>query len=223
MRNSTKKQREFVIELYFSPMSSSLAVRAALYEASADVHFIEVDRKTKRSSDGTDLRAIFPLALVPLLRLEDGTLLSENVAILQYIADRFPTARLAPSSDLERLHLQQWLSFIATEMHKAIFAPLLDPNAPEGTRTHILKKFESRLQYLNDHLTGREYLLDRFTVADAYLFAVLNWTMPTRVDLARWPAIKNYYEHLQTRPSIARAFLEEMALYKAELARQKAA
>jgi len=211
------------MELYFSPMSSSLAARAALYEASADVRFIEVDRKTKRCSDGTDLRAIFPLALVPLLRLDDGRLLSENVAILQYIADRLPTAGLAPSSDLERLHLQRWLSFIATEMHKAIFAPLLDANAPDGTRTHILKKFEPRLQYLNDHLTGREYLLDRFTVADAYLYTVLNWTMPTRVDLARWPAIQGYYEHLQIRPSIARAFLEEMALYKAELARQKAA
>ena len=142
------------MELYFSPMSSSLAARAALYEASADVRFIEVDRKTKRCSDGTDLRAIFPLALVPLLRLDDGRLLSENVAILQYIADRLPTAGLAPSSGL---HLQQWLSFIATEMHKAIFAPLLDANAPDGTRTHILKKFEPRLQYLNDHLTGREY------------------------------------------------------------------
>jgi glutathione S-transferase len=211
------------MELYFSPMSSSLAARVALYEAGADVRFVEVDRKTKRTGDGTDLRAIFPLALVPLLRLDDGTLLSENVAVLQYIADHYCPARLAPNGDLDRVRLQQWLSFIATELHKAFFAPLLDPNAPDGTRAHVLKKFESRLKYLNNHLTGREYLLDRFTVADAYLYSVLNWTSPTQVDLARWPAIKGYYEYLQTRPSIARAFLEEMALYKAELTRNKAA
>ena len=91
-------------------------------------------------------------------------------------------------------------------MHKGFFIPLFDQKAPEGTRQHTLKKYESRLKYLNDHLTGRQYLLDRFTV-----------------DLAPWPAIKSYREFLQTRPSIAKAFLEEMALYKAELARNKAA
>jgi glutathione S-transferase len=92
-----------------------------------------------------------------------------------------------------------------------------------GTREHTLKKNESRLKYLNDHLGGRKFLLDRFSVADAYLYAILNWTAPTRLDLTPWPAIKSYYELLQTRPSIASAFLEEMALYKAELARHQAA
>ena len=212
------------MDLYFSPMACSLASRIALYEAQApNIRFIEVDPKTKRTLDGADYRQIYPLGLVPLLRLDDGSLLSENAAILQYIASRFPEAKLAPADEAGRARLQQWLCFIGTELHKAFFIPLFDQKAPEGTRAHTLNKYESRLRYLNDHLTGREYLLDQFSVADAYLYTVLNWTTPTRVDLAPWPAIKCYYESLQTRPSIASAFIEEMNLYKAELARHKAA
>ena len=100
-----------------------------------------------------------------------------------------------------------------------MFIPLFDKNAPEGTREHTLKKYESRWKYLNSHLTGRQYLLDRFTVADAYLYTILNWTVPTQVDPTPYPAIKSYHAALQSRPSIAKAFGEEMALYKAELAR----
>ena len=214
------------MDLYFSPMACSLASRIALYEAAAgDVRFIEVDPKTKRTLDGTntDYRKIYPLGLVPLLRLDDNGLLSENAAILQYIASRYPAAKLAPTDDSGRARLQQWLCFIGTELHKALFVPLFDQKAPEGTRAYTLQKQNSRLQYLNDYLNGREYLLDRFSVADAYLYTILNWTVPTRVDLTNWPAIKRYHESLQTRPSIAKAFLEEMGLYKSELARHQAA
>ena len=166
---------------------------------------------------------IYPLGLVPLLRLDDGSLLSENAAILQHIAGRYPDAGLAPRDDIGRAHLQQWLCFIGTELHKALFVPLFDQKAPDGTRPYALSKAESRLKYLNDYLTSREFLLDRFTVADAYLCTVLNWTVPTHVDLTPWPAIKSYHERLQKRPSVARAFQEEYALYKAELARHQAA
>jgi glutathione S-transferase len=212
------------MDLYFSPMACSLASRIALYEADAkDAHFIEVDPKTKRTVDGANYFDIYSLGLVPLLRVDDGTLLSENAAILQYIAASYPDAALAPKDQIERARLQQWLCFIGTELHKGFFIPLFDQKAPEGTRQHTLAKYQSRLTYLNDHLAGRNYLLDRFTVADAYLYTVLNWTVPLNVDLAPWPAIKSYRESLQARPSIAKAFREEMALYKAELARHKAA
>jgi glutathione S-transferase len=214
------------MDLYFSPMACSLASRIALYEAAAgDVRFIEIDPKTKRTLDGTntDYRKIYALGLVPLLRLDDGLLVSENAAILQYIAGRYPAAKLAPADETGRARLQQWLCFIGTELHKALFIPLFDQKAPEGTRAYTLQKSESRLLYLNRHLDGREYLLDRFSVADAYLYTILNWTQPTRVDLAPYPAIKRYHEALQARPSIAKAFLEEVSLYKAELARHKAA
>lgn len=212
------------MELYFSPMACSLASRIALYEAGADdTRFIEVDPKTKRTLSDEDYLQIYPLGLVPLIRLDDGSLLSENAAILQYIAARYPQAGLAPRDDIERARLQQWLCFIGTELHKGLFIPLFDQKTPDGTRSHTLKKGESRLAYLDDHLRGREYLLDRFSIADAYLYTILNWTMPTRVDLAAWPAIKAYHERLQKRPSIAKAFQEEFALYKAELARHQAA
>jgi glutathione S-transferase len=212
------------MELYFSPMACSLASRIALYEAGAkDVQFVEVDPKTKQTMAGANYFNVYSLGLVPFLRLEDGSALSENAAILQYIASRYPGSELAPRNESERAQLQQWLCFIGTELHKGMFIPLFDKKAPEGTREHTLKKYESRWKYLNNHLTGRQYLLDRFTVADAYLYSILNWTVPTQVDLTPYPAIKNYYTALQARPSIAKAFGEEMALYKAELARNKAA
>ncbi len=211
------------MDLYFSPLACSLASRIALYEAGADVRFIEVDPRSKRTLDGADYREIYPLGLVPLLRLDDGSLLSENAAILQYIAARYPQAELAPTEAIERARLQQWLCFIGTELHKGLFIPLFDQRAPEGTRPHALKKYESRLKYLSDYLDGRDFLLDRFTVADAYLYTVLNWTAPTQVDLAPFPAIGGYHRRLQIRPSVAKAFKEESALYEAERARHRAA
>jgi len=213
------------MDLYFSPMACSLASRIAFYEAGAQPHirFIEVDGKTKRTADGADYLKIYPLGMVPLLRLDDGSLLPENAAILQYIAARYPKAKLAPSDDIERARLQQWLCFIGTELHKALFIPLFDQKAPGGTRERTLEKSASRLAYLNAHLDGREFLLDRFSVADGYLYTVLNWTVPTRIDLAPWPAIKDYHQRLRTRPSVAKAFAEEFALYQAELTRHQAA
>ena len=211
------------MDLYFSPLACSLASRIALYEAGAEARFIEVDPKSKRTPDGVDYREIYPVGLVPLLRLDDGSLLRENAAILQYIAARYPQAELVPADAAERARVQQWLSFIGTELHKGLFIPLFDQKAPEGTRPHVLKKQESRLKYLNDHLSGRDFLLDRFTVADAYLYTVLNWTTATSVDLTTFPAIQQYHRRLQKRPSVAKAFQEELALYKAELARHQAA
>jgi glutathione S-transferase len=212
------------MDLYFSPLACSLATRISLYEAGAAAGFIEVDPKTKRvMTDGSDYLAVYPLGLVPAIRLEDGGLLTENAAILQYVAERFPAANLAPKSGLDRTRLQQWLCFIGTELHKGLFVPLFDKKAPPGTVENTLAKAESRLAYLDGYLTGREFLLDHFTVADAYLYTVLNWSMATPVKFDRFPAIKSYYARMQKRPSIAKAFAEELALYKAELARHKAA
>jgi len=212
------------MDLYFSPLACSLATRIALYEAGADAGFIEVDPKTKRTmDDGSDYLKVYPLGLVPAIRLDDGALLTENAAILQYVADRFPAANLAPKGGIERARLQQWLCFIGTELHKGLFISLFDKKAPEGTAANTLAKGESRLAYLNDYLAGREFLLAEFSVADAYLYTVLNWSMATPVKFDRFPAIQAYYARLQKRPSIAKAFGEELALYKAELARHKAA
>ncbi|MGJ4965495.1 glutathione binding-like protein [Bradyrhizobium sp. HKCCYLRH3061] len=213
------------MDLYFSPLACSLATRIALYEAGAKANYLEVDPKTKIVlNDGSDFRAVNPLGLVPTLRTDDGDLLTENAAILQYVADRFPQAKLGTGPGMDRSRLHQWLCFIGTELHKGLFIPILDKTAPEEMKAHVLKKNLSRLDHLDNHLRDRDYLLDHFTVADAYLVTVINWTMATPpVQLAKWPAVKTYYERLRARPSVARAIAEEFELYKAELARHKAA
>lgn len=213
------------MDLYFSPLACSLATRIALYEAGASANYIEVDPKTKVAlQDGSDFREVNPLGLVPTLRTDDGMVLTENAAILQYVADRFPQAGIASGPGIDRSRLHQWLCFIGTELHKGLFVPLLDKTAPAEMKTHVLGKGLSRLDYLDKYLKGREFLLDHFSVADAYLVTVINWTMATPpIELARWPNVKSYYERLRTRPSIAKASAEEFELYKAELARHKSA
>jgi glutathione S-transferase len=211
------------MDLYFSPLACSMATRIAFYEAGAEAGFVEVDTKAKRTRDGADYWAINPLGLVPVIRTDDGELLTENAAILQYVADRYPGAPLAPPAGMNRSRLQQWLCFIGTELHKALFVPRLDANAPEVVKTYALEKGERAMAYLNDYLCGREYLLDRFSVADAYLFTVLNWSTAASVDLARWPAVKDYYSRMRQRPCIAKALGEERALYVEQQARREAA
>ncbi len=213
------------MELYFSPLACSMATRIALYEAGADATYLEVDPKTKVVlSNGSDFRKVNPLGLVPTLRTDDGTVLTENAAILQYVADRFPQAGLGTPSGIDRTRLHQWLCFIGTELHKGLFVPLLDKKAVPDVKSYVLEKNLSRLDYLENYLNGRDYLLDHFSVADAYLVTVINWTMATPpVELAKWPAVKAYYERMRARPSVAKAIAEEFELYKAELARHKAA
>jgi glutathione S-transferase len=157
------------MDLYFAPLACSMATRIAIYEAGADARFIEVDTKAKRILDGgDDYLAINPIGYVPALRTDDGAVLTENAAILQYVASRFPAADLAPTDGIARARLQAWLSFVGTELHKGLFIPLLDRRAPEGAKTYAMEKYRPRLDYLNDYLSGREFLLDRFSVADAY-------------------------------------------------------
>ena len=213
------------MDLYFSPLACSMATRIALYEAGAETNYLEVDPRTKVvQSDGSDFRQVNPLGLVPTLRTDDGQVLTENAAILQYVADRFPEAGLGASSGMNRSRLHQWLCFIGTELHKGLFVPLLDKKAPAEIKPYILDKGLSRLDYLESYLTGREFLLDHFTVADAYLVTVINWTMATPpVELAKWPAVKAYYERMRARPHVASAMAEELKLYKAEIARHKKA
>jgi glutathione S-transferase len=211
------------LDLYFSPLACSMASRITLYEAEASARFIEVDPKTKRTPDGADFFSVNPLGLVPTIRTDDGDVLTENAAILQYIADRFPEADLAPQGGMARSRLQQWLSFIGTELHKALFIPLFDKKMPAEGKARALEKGDKSLGYLDAYLAGRQFLLDRFTIADAYLFTVLNWNIATPVDLKKWPAVEAYYKRLKQRSSIARALAEEHALYAEEVKRHRAA
>ena len=211
------------MQLYFSPLACSLASRIALYEAGAAANFIEVDPKTKQTLTGVDYFTISPLGLVPALRTDSGELLLENAAILQYIGDQFQEANLVPVSGIDRSRLQQWLSFIGTELHKALFIPLFDKGLPDATKAKTLEIGNKRLAYLDKHLERREFLLDRFSVADAYLTAVLNWNIATPVDLEQWPSTSAYLARMKTRPAVARAMQEEFALYAEEQKRHEAA
>ena len=213
------------MDLYFSPLACSMATRVALYEAGANANYLEVDGETKVvQNDGSDFTKVNPLGLVPTLRTDDGLVLTENAAILQYVADHFPQAGMSAADGAERSRLHQWLCFIGTELHKALFVPLLDKKAPQEMKGYVLARNLSRLDYLENYLKGRDYLLDHFSVADAYLVTVINWTMATPpVELAKWPNLKAYYERLRQRPSVAKAIAEEFELYKAEQSRKKAA
>ena len=213
------------LNLYFAPLACSLATRISLYEVgapAAGARFTQVDTRAKRVSDGSDFFAVNPLGQVPVLRTEEGELLTENTAVLQYVAKLFPSARLAPDGAMARARLREWLGFIGTELHKAAFVPLLDPKAPDEVKAYAREKIALRMARLEKHLAGREFLLDEFSIADAYLVTVLNWTLATGVSLAQWPAVQEYHQRLLKRPSVARAFAEELALWQAEQARAKA-
>lgn len=211
------------MDLYFAPLACSMATRISLYEAGGTANFIQVDQKAKRAADGADFYTLNPLGQVPVLRTEEGELLTENPAILQYVADRYPESGLAPVG-LDRYRLQQWLNFTGTELHKVIFTPLLEQVSPDGAKSYARDKSGRRLTMLDEHLVDREFLLDRFTVADAYLITVLNWGRVTGVvQIAQYPHIAAYLERGLARPSVARALDEEMALFLAERTRQRAA
>lgn len=192
------------MKLYFNPLACSLAARIALYETGQAAELVEVDSKTKRTSDGRDFRTVNPLGLVPTLELDDGSVLSENAAVLQLLAARPSTPKL-----------QQWLSFIGTELHKQ-FVPLLDKTAPPEVKAYAEDKVRSRLAHANEHLAAQPYLLGDFSVADGYLFAVLNWTAVVPVKLAEYPALAAFHARMLGRPAVARAFEEERSLYLAE-------
>lgn len=213
------------MELFFGPLACSMATRIALYEAGAagDATFTYVDTRAKRTEAGADYLAVNPLGQVPALRIADDDLLLENQAILQYVADRFPAAKLAPPPGRARARLQQWLSFVSTELHKAVYIPLLMRDAPEGAKDYARALAPKRFDVLERHLAGRQFVLDGFSVADAYLVTVLNWSGASGIDIACWPAVKAYFDRMRRRPSVAQALAEEFALYQQEQARRKAA
>jgi len=212
------------MDLYFAPLACSLSARIAAYEANAAIQFHQVDNKLKRVLDGSaDYLAINPQGQVPVLKLDSGELLTENPAVLQAIADAHPKSGLVPAAGIERLRVQQWLNFVTSELHKFVFIALLDAKAPEGAKQYARDKAVPRFDYLNRHLTGRDFLTDHFTIADAYLVTILNWTAPSGIDLAKWPTVASYHRRMHARPAIAKAFAEELALYREEQARQKAA
>lgn len=202
------------MDLYFAPMSCSLASRIALYEGNLAARFHAVTLATKTLADGSDYRSINPKGQVPALRLDDGSILTEGAAVLQYIADRAPDTGLAPAwGSSERYALQTWLSYIGSEIHKQIYFTIFNPASPAEARDYAREvAAPSKYDFLAAHLTERDVLVgDSFTVADAYLTVTLNWAQPAGIDLSPWPAVTAYHARHLARPAVARALADDLA------------
>ena len=208
------------MKLYYSPGACSLAPHIALSESGLPYTTKRVDLKTHTLVDGTDYYTINPKGYVPLLELDDGARLSEIAAIVQYIADRKP-GTLAPAyGTMERYRLMEWLNFIATELHKQ-FSPLWYPTTPEATKDAQIAKLKTRFELISKTLAAQPYLMGNdFTVADAYLFTILNWAPMLKVDLAPWPALVAYQARVAARPAVHAALVAE-GLVKGERASAK--
>lgn len=198
------------MKLYYSPGACSLSPHITLLEAGLPATLVKVDTKTHKLASGEDFYAINAKGYVPVLDLDDGRRLTEGPAIVQYLADRNPGARLAPAAgSFERYRLQEWLNFITSEMHKQ-FGPFFAPNTPADYKPILRAKLGQRLDWLAGQLDGNEYLMgDTFTVADAYLYTILRWTPFVGIDLAKWPVVAAYKARVEARPRVREALLAE--------------
>jgi glutathione S-transferase len=202
------------MKLYYSPGACSLSPHIALHEAGLTFEAIAAPTKTHKLADGTDYYSINPLGYVPLLVLDDGRQLREGPAIVQYIADQAPEKQLAPvAGSFERYKLQEWLTFIGTELHKG-FSPLFTPGMPEEVKTAALTRLSARLQWVQGELAERPYLMgQQFTVADAYLFTVVGWSRLVRLDISALPRLGEFMARMRGRPAVQAALRAEGLLH----------
>jgi glutathione S-transferase len=206
-----------MLQLYFSPMACSLASRIALTEAGIQARYHQVDLLTKtRVEDDADFRTIAPKGAVPVLVLENGEHLTESAAVLQYIADLRPEAGLAPRfGDPDRYRVQEWLSFIGTEIHKGFLFPTFWYK-DDGSLAKPRARITQTLSAPSAHLADREFLVgSRFTIADAHLTWALLLLRPAGVDITPFPSLVGYLKRMQARPAVQGAIATEMALRKA--------
>lgn len=197
------------MKLYFSPGACSLSPHIVLHETGLPFSAVKVDLKTKAMEGGGDFRTVNGRGYVPVLELDSGARLAEGPAIVQYLADQAPQKQLAPANgSLARYQLQEWLNFITSELHKQ-FSPLFDPSYPEELKARQRDKLAGRFDWIVAQLGGKDYLMGEFTVADAYLFTVLNWCQWTGIDLGRWPALAAYVARVAARPAVQAALKAE--------------
>jgi glutathione S-transferase len=197
------------MKLYYSPGACSLSAHIALKEAGLNFEAIPAPTKTHQLPDGTDYYTINPLGYVPLLELDDGTRLREGPAITQYIADQVPEKDLAPANGtMARYKLQEWLTFIGTELHKG-FGPLFNPNMPAEVKQMAKDRLVSRFTWVNGELRNNYLMGDTFTIADGYLFTVTNWASRVGVDLAALTALNAFMARVAARPAVQAAMKAE--------------
>jgi glutathione S-transferase len=198
------------MKLYFAPGACSLSPHIVARELGINVELKKVNTKDKTIEGGGDYWKVNPRGYVPALELDNGQVLTEGPAIVQYLADQKPDAGLAPKNgSIERYRLQEWLNFLTSEVHKQ-FSPLFKPNTPEDYKPIAKQNLATRFDWLDKQLEGKEYLTGKqFTVADAYLFVLTNWTKPTQIDLSKWPNIAAFQKRVAARPKVKEAMQAE--------------
>ncbi len=198
------------MKLYYSPGACSLSAHIALEEAGLDYEAIAAPTKTHKLADGTDYYTINPLGYVPLLVFNDGPKLREGPAIVQYIADQVPAKNLAPANGtMARYKLQEWLTFIGTELHKN-FGPLFTPGTTDDVKTATKDRIAGRLKWVEGELAGKHYLMgETYTVADGYLFTVTNWAAHVGLDLSPYANLLAYRARIAVRPAVVAAMKAE--------------
>ena len=198
------------MKLYYSPGACSLAPHIVAREAGIELELAKVDTKTKTVASEGDFWAVNPKGYVPALELDDGAILTEVSALLQYLADRKPDSGLVPKAgSMERYRLLELLGYIATEIHKG-YGPLWYPTTPEEVKESTRAALRKRYAYIEGLLVGRPYLLgDEFSVADAYLYTVTNWSRTAKVDLSQFPDLLAFQKRVAARPAVQAALKAE--------------
>jgi glutathione S-transferase len=198
------------MKLYFSPAACSLSPHIVAREAGLDIELVKADTKTKKLVDGSDYTQINAKGYVPALQLDNGQLLTEGPAIVQYLADQKPGSGLIPAAGtLERYRVQEWLNFITSEIHKS-FSPLFNPAASADWKEAAKANLARRFGFVAQRLEGRDYLMgSQFSVADAYLFTVANWGQFVGVDIGQWPALAAFHARVAARPKVQEALKAE--------------
>ncbi|MET0858190.1 MAG: glutathione transferase GstA [Telluria sp.] len=201
------------MKLYFSPGACSLSPHIALLEAGLPFTTEKVNIRKRLTESGADFMAINPKGYVPALELDNGTILTEGVAITQYIADQAPDKQLTPArGTAEHYQLLEWLNFIGTEIHKS-YSPLFNPASGDDAKAGARAALAKRFAFVAQRLEGRDYLIgERFSVADAYLFTVLNWAAVVHVDLAPYPVLQSFEAPIAARPAVQQAMRDEGVL-----------
>jgi len=202
---------EKTMKLYFAPMTCSLSPHIVLRELGLPFELIRVDNKTKRTADGLDFLDINPKGYVAALVLDNGNVLTEGPAIVQYLADLVPANTLAPANGTwERVRLQEWLNFISSEIHSGC-APLFNADIAEPTKAIFKARLFRRLDYLSQALEQQDYLMGTFGLADGYLFTVLNWLPSFNIQIGDWPVLASFMARIAARPSVKAAMAAEAA------------
>ena len=201
------------MKLYFAPGACSLAPHIALREAALEFDLEQVDLRAKQTKSGGDYRAINPKGGVPALGLDDGQVLTEAAVILQYIADRKPASQLAPAAGtIERYREQEWLNWVATELHKGI-SPFFNPKASDEWKQVLRDRLAFQFEFLNGRMAKPFLMGAQYTVADSYLYTILRWTKLHNIELGKWPDIPAFMARVEARPA-AQAALKAEGLLK---------